>query len=730
MKTPARVLLAPFAACTSLALAATGCPPPPGETLANLTLPPPRIAADGTLAVTADDRDAHVYAFYLADPASPARREEREALLAFTLYDAQRSLEEDGTLGVGATLAAAFRLLDPQELDARVDSPALRKLLEWIEPLALRIGKPEDSLVVAHARLLLDPDDGEASATVGEIVDWAVATAGGEEDEASAIERRAELYDAVTMVLPVPQLVKNLIGWVFRRHELGPPDAAALESLEDWFLAARRDQFYFSGLTLNVLRLCARVGRPEAAIDALEPYRGSSAYLGEVLEEVARMGEPQARAEAGADIAEALAPQFPEEARRLCTDLRREYPEDGRFADCLGRYYAGLGEYGIAARFFLEAMSKDPDERGFADTALQLLAGEIQAGTDQASWEALQGLHAAFQQALARYRAAWPQADPPVEETLELRLMANAALVEGDVDAAREFHRTALARHPSAGGYFEFGQMEARAGNPARAMELFEAGLAVGTGDLAERLLAQADIHEEIGLLRAAQGDTEGAKAAFEDAVDAWRELARAGAVTEARADVQVGTLLHRMGRRDEGLRRIALGLREASEDDYGPGEDAVAFNAGLSFLHLEGERDLLVELYPLVATREDLDVAWRVYYALWTLGAGRRAGRPDDPEVLVYLRAVRAGGWTGTLARFYGGELDFAGALAQARSIGQETEARYYEALNRLAAGDRESALALLRQVVDTRIYNYFEWEMARRVLADLEAGEQAGGR
>jgi lipoprotein NlpI len=86
-------------------------------------------------------------------------------------------------------------------------------------------------------------------------------------------------------------------------------------------------------------------------------------------------------------------------------------------------------------------------------------------------------------------------------------------------------------------------------------------------------------------------------------------------------------------------------------------------------------------------------------------------------------LAAAQLGptGWSGVLARFYRGELDYAAAQAEARTFGQQTELRYYESLNRLAAGDRGGAAELLRQVVETHIFNYFEWQMADRDLVRL---------
>ena len=709
---PVTAILALLAVSTVLA----GCPTPPADPLVALTLPPPPSAAGAELRITEEDLEAHLFAFHAAEPADPRRALEREALVRYYLERAQQALAEADALDVRRTLHDVFSLFDPEELDGRPDSAALRKFLAWIDPVTRRLGRPEDSLAVAEARVLVDPDDAEAARTTTEIADWAAA----EEDEATALERRAELYDAVTEILPAPRLVKRLVGLVLQRHDLGER-AVPIASLQDWFIAARRSQYYFSGLTLNIVRLAVRIGRPEAAVDMLAAHRDSAAYLGDVLDEITALSDPLQRPDAGSDLVDALAPQFPEETRRLCTMLRREFPADGRFSACLGRYFAGRRSWGTAARFMLEAVSRDPETREFNEQAMLLLGGEIQDGMDGATWNALIGLQTAFDAALDNFQTRWPAADPPVKRTTVLRLLAGAALIQGDVAAARRLHEEALAADPSAAAYLEFGQMEARAGDRARAVELLEAGLAIQSGNLADRTVARAGLHEELGRLHRSAGRDAEAAAAFDEAIAEWKQVARAGVVSQAHGDVQIGRLGVLRGDREAGLRRIALAVRTAGEDEFGANEDSSVYNQALSFLHIEGETALLTELFPLSATRQDLDVVWRVYHALWTLGASRRDGRRDDPEVLAFLEAMRASGWSGILARFYGGQLDFDAAFAAADTLGQQTELRYYEALNRLAAGDTAAARELLDQVVATNIFNYFEWEMARDLLERL---------
>ncbi len=703
-----------------LALALAACGPPSSRTPASLTLPPPDRGPDGAPAVTAETRDAHVYAFYVAAPGTPERRAQREAIVRWVLARAQETHSRGGTLRVASVLADGLHLFEPWDLAAPLDSPALRKLIEWIRPVANRSGMPEDTLVIAHAALLLDPGDARAAADIEEVTAWRIAAAATSGDEPERLETLAGLYDVVTEVLPAPALVKDLIGWTLRRHEIGPR-GERLRTFHDMIRAAERDQRFFSGLTLRVAALAARMGRPEGAVEALEPHRDSPGYLPEVIDKLSGLRSVGTRADAAMALAEALAGTHAEDARRLCAAMRREFPGDGRFAACLGRYYAGRRQHGVAARFMLDAMSAAPDNREFADAALALLAGEIGAGVDRTSWPMLQGLMGAFDVAWARHRAAWPHARPPAEAGAVLRRMADAALVMGDIESARRYIERSLAAQPSPYAYLGLAEISARSGDSDAAVALLESGLAERVETPEGRAAARARLLEELGRVRATRGEGEAADAAFREAEETWRGLAASGAVSAALADVNSGRLMIRRGLREDGLRRIAAAIRAAG--DAGGGEVAEVLQTGFIVLHSEGEADLLADLLPAAVTAREIEPNDRVFYALWTLGAFRGRGLPDDPDAAGFLAAIPATGWWLELARLYRGERTFAEVIDSAQTPGQRAEAGYYEALNRLGVGDLDGARELLARVIDSRIYNYIEWEMARRALESLAA-------
>ena len=97
------------------------------------------------------------------------------------------------------------------------------------------------------------------------------------------------------------------------------------------------------------------------------------------------------------------------------------------------------------------------------------------------------------------------------------------------------------------------------------------------------------------------------------------------------------------------------------------------------------------------------------------------RAGEPPAEEHTELLRRLGGGSnWWGKLASFGAGALDYAGLMSVASSLGEETEAIYYEGSRLFIAGDRKAASDQFQRVLDTKMVSFFEYEMARKLLFD----------
>ena len=133
------------------------------------------------------------------------------------------------------------------------------------------------------------------------------------------------------------------------------------------------------------------------------------------------------------------------------------------------------------------------------------------------------------------------------------------------------------------------------------------------------------------------------------------------------------------------------------------------------------------MELASSVWSRSQLQLTlppeWKVYFTLWIQFIAARAGEPPAQEHVDLLRRLgQSSSWWGKLASFGAGDLDYQTLMELASSLGEETEAIYYEATQRFIEGDLEGADAQFRRVLDTNMVSFYEFEMARKLLLERD--------
>jgi tetratricopeptide (TPR) repeat protein len=207
--------------------------------------------------------------------------------------------------------------------------------------------------------------------------------------------------------------------------------------------------------------------------------------------------------------------------------------------------------------------------------------------------------------------------------------------------------------------------------------------------------------------------------ARYQDALKAWTEARdQVEGPTGALVEMRRGVLLDQLGR------------HEAAVD---------AFESAMS--HAPQWRDVYATILShLVSATPDFDLAssvwrrsqlqltlppeWKVYFTLWMQMIAARADQAPVKEHAELLRRLgKSSNWWGKLASFGAGDLDYQDLISVASSLGEETEALYYEATRLFIAGDRQAANEQFHRVLDTKMVSFYEYEMARRLLIEQES-------
>ena len=190
-----------------------------------------------------------------------------------------------------------------------------------------------------------------------------------------------------------------------------------------------------------------------------------------------------------------------------------------------------------------------------------------------------------------------------------------------------------------------------------------------------------------------------------------------------AEAAVEVGRLLYLLGRHGEGLQKFD----EAIEAD---GDRDQTYIDVIAFLVQHGEIDAALSVHHRALSRPGRAVSEyvKVYTSLWVLDLSRRTNKVADTKAEAFLRTLdrrhgdlrprRGAAWYRLLATFAVGQLSYEQMLAAADTTGKRAEIYFYEGMRRLADGKSDDAHQLWQKVIETRMFSFFEFDMASRYL------------
>lgn len=238
----------------------------------------------------------------------------------------------------------------------------------------------------------------------------------------------------------------------------------------------------------------------------------------------------------------------------------------------------------------------------------------------------------------------------------------------------------------------------------------------------------QARLLFALGNAHDVAGNAQDARQAWRNSLRNWdrlriEQMHRKSASAAAEATFEVGRLSYLLGKRDEAFRTFdeAIDFDEDRDQSY---TDAIAF------LVERGEADTALDLYRRALSKPNRQVSEyvKVYASLWVLDLSvRNTGTPDATAEAylkgvesrrLQLRPARAAAWYLKLARYALGKVSYDKLLGEATTIGQKAEVRFYEAMRRLQRGQTAEANQLWKEVLDSKMVSFFEYEMASRYL------------
>jgi tetratricopeptide (TPR) repeat protein len=312
--------------------------------------------------------------------------------------------------------------------------------------------------------------------------------------------------------------------------------------------------------------------------------------------------------------------------------------------------------------------------------------------------------------------------------------VARSYLNAGLIDRAEPlFLRARSESEPTAEVSIELANLALKRGDPRRATEILREAMegmrAKGTQqDTIGSVEGRSRLERLLGDASDVAGDRGNAEVAWRGALLGWERLMiehlrRKSYTASAEATFEVGRLLYLLGRHAEALQKFDEALEQDSDRDQ-------SYIDMIAFLVQNGESEAALGIYRRGVTRPNRAVSEyvKVYTSLWVLDLSRRSNKIPDATAEAYLRTLdqrhpemrphRGATWYRQLARYEVGKIDYPAILAAADTNAKQAEIYFYEAMRRLADGKADDAHQLWQKVVDTKMFSFFEFDMAARYL------------
>jgi tetratricopeptide (TPR) repeat protein len=705
----------------SILVAAAGC----ATTSAGSRSAPHTTTPVASQAIGSEDEYTRARAEYEAlppnDPSRPARR---AALEGWLLREVNKALDGDHLEDAWEKTRLALTLYDPAELRGEVDDPMLRDTLARVEHAFSRRGSHEEVLtsLVAQIGLNRGTTRADLEKEYRLVTNW--VRQGGEEGPSEGRERLIDDLEGAARVWPSPFVVGELTALYFerartpsdnkltaRRRGGGPVDERALREL----LQASGK----AGLAYDLSRLYLRATTPKETAAQLKKIAGQPGDDPQLRGLIDKAASPDAQASDEVALAALFIMPGRDDrdvALRVCEDAARRFPNAAEPRLCAGKFAFSLDRLVVALRNFEEATRIEPDRieswellaKLYQQRLFQIVSDEnLDVKELDKELDKVEKFHAEADKKFPGKHLRPDMADALFEVG---RGYYNAGRIN---DALTYLDRTlALAPNPLAYDYK--GQIKAKKGDAAAAVTLFEKAIDAAHAEKGgEGLYLRAKLRRELADALEQAGKPDDARNMRKAAIADWDQLVGLGLTAEALAEsnLEKGKMLYQLGQRDEGLESFGRAI-DAAPDRGSTYADSIAW------LVARGELEEALDAYHRALGRNEVTDYLKVYCSLWMIDLARRAGQPEDPLATAYLKSTDGAKWYDDLARWATGRETEANMLSHADTPARKAEVAFYRGMQAWREGRLDQARALWKQVVDTDMMAFFEYDMAQLYL------------
>jgi tetratricopeptide (TPR) repeat protein len=471
----------------------------------------------------------------------------------------------------------------------------------------------------------------------------------------------------------------------------------------------------------ELARLFLRVGDPVrarkelAALGEKTPLRGDDNELLQLLDKVnardARAGDWVGLAMYLVHLGRERGSDDRDVALRICraAEVRFDHAVEPRI--CAGKLAQSLEQMVVAMKSFEAVRTLDPNRREVWEDLARIYEGRLFQLVTEENLD-VSGLPAALAQVESFHAEAqkrFPQ--QPISPGLAGAVfeVGRGYYNAGRIAEAERYLARSIELEPTPAALELAATVRLKRGDAQRAAVLLERAIHAGKGPKEDQLYHRAKLRRLLADAIETAGDSSAAEQTRRGAVEDWDVLLELGLQKgyASEAYLERGKVLYQLGERDEGLHSLARSI------DTLPDRGSIYADV-IAFLIPRGELAEALDAYHRALGRNEVTDYLKVYCSLWIIDLAQRAGQPEDPLALAYLRAADGGKWFDDLARWSTGRQSEAELIKHANTPGKRAEASFYRALKALRSGRPDEAKQLWKDVLATDMMAFFEFDMA----------------
>ncbi|MBN2528035.1 MAG: hypothetical protein JXR76_16715 [Deltaproteobacteria bacterium] len=649
------------------------------------------------------------------DENHPERQVLRDKLIKYHLSIFE-GLEPDDIEGRLAEFHLALALHEP--LDFRNGNVSLDAvpMAQWVVQQFEPQGK--EALVLAGLTFLsmAEPENTDYQTRFTSLLDWSESVRDTIRDPIERYSSLSAMYSEAAALVPHKTLLERLAAALAGRQK------AVVQFLQMFAGDSRR----FSPLLFHSVISQGGIGKEfvhawfvgdylEEVLDVMQELDVVDGIEEELLAILSQLKHGKNLAHNYHQLAQLLGPGDPVAGMRACMRALHLAPREPRYNLCVGRFFSNMEREVAAIDFFAKAVLLDSG------------ASLVQAM--ELVQDSLYRIHKAENR--AEMRIALEQTEKIIQTIMDKKLededvlfsasslIETAAIIEfddGEIDTAEKWFQMAHEFWPSRPTpVTKIAEIFYWRGDYQRAVDYLTQTMnakdKVG-GAYADYWRAM--MYEQRGDCYLALGDKASATADYRLALKRWEKadypMEQAPVIS-----IRQGVLLSRVGDMEKSMDKFREAIRLSP--DRRPSYAEI-----ISFLVINERLEDAKEFYQLAFNQDMLAAMWKVYFSIWVDGLSRQL--EDKPFDLAtgYLANTSDDSWQDKLASFFIGAIDASALRKSAVNKGQQVEADYYEALLLVVGGKSDGAKKLLKNVINSNLYAFFEYRMAAVLLNRIE--------